>query len=135
MRPVVARAEVPVPREELYARLADLRSHWRIAGRWVEPLALDDDGGVVRLRGPLGMTRTVRTSLDDREAPRRLAGAAVVGGTEAEISWTFEERGATTLVTLRADVLRATAWDRVVLFVFARRWLARRFAATLSRLT
>jgi hypothetical protein len=134
VRPVVARAVVAVARDELYARLADLPSHWRIAGRWVEPIELDEDGGLVRLRGPFGVVRVVRTSLDERAPPRRLAGTAVVGGTEARIAWTLDEEDGSTLVTLRADLVRITPWDRMILVAFGRRWLAGRFRATLSRL-
>lgn len=134
MRPVVARAEVALPRDELYALLADLREHWRIAGGWVEPLELGDDGGVVRLRGPLGLRRTVRTVLSERVPGERLAGEAAVGRTRADISWTFAPTAAGTTVTLRAEVTQATLVDRLVLAAGGRRWLRNRFAKTLQRL-
>jgi hypothetical protein len=134
VRPVVARRRVPRPREELYALLADLRSHWQLAGRWVEPLELRADGGVVRVRGPLGLHRTITTTLSDLHAPERVAGEASIGGTSAAIQWLLEPDGEGTLVTLRADVQRASPVDRALLALGGRRWMAGRFASTLKRL-
>jgi hypothetical protein len=135
VKPIEARAAVAAPREALYARLADLRDHWRMAGRWVEPLELRPDGGVVRLRGPLGVHRTVRTELHESVPYERLAGEASVGATRAAISWTLAEDGAQTFVTLRADVLSVTPWDRLLLALGGRAWLRHRFATTLARLS
>lgn len=132
--PVAARRHVPRPREELYALLADLRSHWQLAGRWVEPLDLRADGGTVRVRGPLGLHRTITTTLTDSRAPERVAGEASIGRTRAAIQWLLEPDGAGTLVTLRADVLEAAPVDRALLALGGRRWMAGRFAATLKRL-
>lgn len=134
MPPVAARRHVPRPREELYALLADLRSHWQLAGRWVQPLELRADGGVVRVRGPLGLHRTITTTLTDTQAPELVAGEARIGGTHAAIHWLLEPDGAGTLVTLRADVLQAAPLDRALLALGGRRWMAGRFAATLKRL-
>lgn len=134
MPPVAARHHVPRPREELFALLADLRSHWQLAGRWVQPLELRADGGVVRVRGPLGLHRTITTTLTDTQAPELIAGEARIGGTRAAIHWLLEPDGAGTLVTLRADVLQAAPLDRALLALGGRRWMAGRFAATLKRL-
>jgi len=134
VRPIEARGIVAVPREELFARLADLRAHWRLAGRWVEPVELRADGGTVRLRGPLGLRRTVRTRLLDTVAPERVAGEASIGRTRAAISWTLAEAGGATQVTLRADVLDAGPLDRLLLACGGRAWMRGRFASTLRRL-
>ena len=134
MRPIEARGTVAVPREELYARLADLRAHWRLAGRWVEPVELRADGGTVRLRGPLGLRRTVHTRLLEAEASQRVAGEARIGRTRAAISWTLADAGRGTHVTLRADVLDAGPLDRALLACGGRSWMRGRFAATLRRL-
>jgi hypothetical protein len=134
VRPVVARRQVPRPREELYALLADLRSHWDLAGRWVEPLELHDDGGVVRVRGPLGLHRTIETTLTEARPPERVAGEARIGRTRAEIQWLLEPAGAGTIVTLRANVVQAGPLDRALLALGGRRWMRGRFDATLKRL-
>jgi hypothetical protein len=134
VRPVVARATVDRPAAELHALLADLPGHWRLAGRWVQPLVLDDDGGVVRIRGPLGLSRTASTRVLRSEPPSLVAGEARLGSTRAAVTWSLVPRGERTEVTLRADLLAVSPVDRLLLAVGARRWLAARFAATLQRL-
>src|SRR4051795_11211226 len=104
MREVVARRRVARPRDELFAVLADLRGHWQLAGRWVEPMELRDDGGVVRVRGPLGLHRTITTTLTELRPPECVAGEATIGATRAAIRWVLEEDGTGTNVTLQADV-------------------------------
>lgn len=134
MRPIAARRHVPLGREELYAQLADLRGHWRLAGRWVAPLELREDGGVVRVLGPAGLHRTIHTTLTELRAPECVAGEARIGRTRAAIRWRLEEDGAGTMVTLRADVVAAGPLDRALLALGGRRWMQGRFAATLQRL-
>lgn len=134
MQPLVARRHVPRPPEDLYAQLADLRGHWRLAGRWVRPLELRGDGGVVQVRGPLGLRRTIATRLTEARPPECVAGEARIGATRAAIRWELERDGAGTVVTLRADVLAAAAPDRALLALGGARWLRSRFAATLERL-
>ena len=134
MREVVARRRVARPRDELFDVLAHLPGHWQLAGRWVEPLELRDDGGVVRVRGPLGLRRTIHTTLSDVLAPERVAGEAVIGSTRARIEWLLAPDGAGTVVTLRAEILHAQGIDALLLALGGRRWMAGRFAATLKRL-
>lgn len=134
MRAIEARRHVPLPRAELYDRLADLRGHWQLAGRWVEPVELRDDGGVVRVRGPLGLHRTIHTTLTVLRPPERVAGEAVIGTTRAEIQWLLGEDGAGTIVTLHAEVVQAGPLDRALLALGGAWWMRTRFAATLERL-
>ena len=131
---IVAWRHIPVPRDELYERLADLRGHWQLAGRWVQPLELREDGGIVRVVGPAGLHRTIHTTLTDAREPERVAGEARIGRTRAAIQWLLEENGSGTIVTLRADVLETGGLDRAMLALGGRRWMQGRFAATLERL-
>jgi hypothetical protein len=131
---IEATRRVPRPREELYAQLADLRGHWRLAGRWVRPLVLEDGGGVVRVRGPLGLHRTITTRLTETRPPECVAGEAVTRGTRARISWDLEDAGDATVVTLRADVLSASPADRALLAAGGAWWMRTRFVSTLKRL-
>jgi uncharacterized protein YndB with AHSA1/START domain len=138
---VEAAALIPVPPEDVFAFLSDLRNHWRLADRFVEVLTLDAsdganaDGGRVRLRGPLGLRRTATTRVVAARAPRLLIGTAeLAGGTRARVSWTMAGRLGSTRVRLAADVECATVLDRVVLAAGGRWWLRRRFARTLDRL-
>ena len=134
MREVVARRHVARPRGELFAVLAHLPGHWQLAGRWVEPLELRDDGGVVRVRGPLGLHRTIATTLTDVREPECVAGEAQIGTTRARIEWLLEADGDGTLVTLRAQVLDAGPLDRALLALGGARWMQGRFGSTLERL-
>jgi uncharacterized protein YndB with AHSA1/START domain len=134
-RRISASRRVPAPRDELYARLADLRGHWELAGRWVEPVELRADGGTVRVRGPLGLGRTVHTRLIETRPPERVAGEARIGPTLAAIQWRLAPApDGGTLVTLTAEILQAGRVDRALLALGARRWLAGRFRDTLQRL-
>ncbi len=132
--PITARAWVAASPEDLYALLADLREHWRLAGGWVEALALEDDRGVVRVRGPLGLARTVHTQVVQADEPALLAGEARLGATRARVCWTLDADGPGTWVTLSAELLEAGLADRALLALGGRRWLRGRFAATVLRL-
>jgi hypothetical protein len=134
VREVVARRHVARPRGELFAVLAHLPGHWALAGRWVEALELRDDGGVVRVRGPLGLHRTITTTLTDVREPECVAGEARIGKTRARIEWLLEPDGDGTVVTLRARVLDASALDRTLLALGGARWMQSRFGSTLKRL-
>jgi len=144
VRDICAVAIVPAPPARVFALLGDLREHWRLAGRWIDVLELDrsssapgpgPDGGVVRMRGPLGVWRTVRTRVVRAEPLRRLEGVAEVGRrTRARISWTLTELHGSTEVALAACVEQAGLLDRLLLVLGGRPWLRRRLAATLARL-
>lgn len=141
MRPgvqIVARALVPGSRAAVFAYLADLSHHWTLADRFVEVVRLDGqpaNGGVVRLRGPLGTSRTVVTRVSEVCAPSALTGTATVGrGTVAHVRWALDEHEGQTAVTLEATVVRAARADALLLRLGGRRWLARRFARVLDRL-
>ena len=136
MPPIAACRPIAAPPEVAYALLADLRTHWALADHWTEVRAIGAAGGTIRLRGPLGVRRTVRVRVRRRVPVRELEGIAELGpSTRADVSWSLEPDGAGgTLVTLSAQVLRAGLCDRLLLALGARRWLAWRFAVTLDRL-
>ena len=54
---------VAAPLERVFDFLADLRNHWRLERRFLELDELGEDGGTIRLKGPLGLSRTVQTSV------------------------------------------------------------------------
>jgi hypothetical protein len=133
-RPIIATARLESRPQAVYALLSDLGEHWRLADPWVDPVELGPDGGVVRLTGPLGISRTVRTRVVHTEAPVLLAGEAALGATRAAVRWRLVADGEGTRVELRADVLEAGFADRLLLALGGRRWLRGRFRATLRRL-
>jgi hypothetical protein len=134
--PIAVRATVPGSRQELFDHLSRLENHWALADRWIQVSELDGRGARVRVRGPLGIARTARTSLDRVEEPHLLLGTATLdGGTRAAIEWLFEPASAgLARVTLSATVLSASPTDRMLLACGGRIWLRRRLRATLARL-
>jgi uncharacterized protein YndB with AHSA1/START domain len=138
---VEAAALVPAPPEDVFAFLSDLRNHWRLADRFVEVLTLESsdggcaDGGRVRVRGPLGLRRTVTTRVVAARAPRLLIGTAeLASGTRARVSWVIAGRLGSSRVRLAAELEQARPLDRLLLAAGGRWWLRRRFASTLERL-
>ena len=137
-----AERDVAAPAGALFAYLADLEQHWQLADRFIEVVSLDRPsdgeplgGGVVRMRGPLGISRVAQTRVVEAEAPTRLAGTAEVGsGTVASVSWTLRPVGSRTRVRLEATVERASPLDRALLVLGGRRWLERHFAKILQTL-
>jgi hypothetical protein len=135
VRRIEAARRVPKSREALYQQLAHLPGHWELAGRWVEPVELNHDGGIVRVKGPFGLHRTIRTDLTELREPECVAGEARLGRTLAAIRWDLEAAGPdSTVVTLSAEVRRAGGLDAILLKLGGAHWLRSRFAATLQRL-
>ena len=128
--------------ESVFAFLADLENHWLLTDRFVEVLTLERPqeggpatGGTVRMRGPLGLGRTVRTRVVEAMPASVIAGTASVGkGTEAAVRWTLTPSPGGTRVRLEATVERVGHADSVLLAVGGRRWLEDRFNSILQTL-
>jgi Polyketide cyclase / dehydrase and lipid transport len=142
---IEAKAVVPAPREEVFAYLADFRNHCRLLDPWIDVLSFepadgsDPDaparGGRVRMRGPLGVSRTATTRVVAVEPPARLAGTAEVGHrTLARVGWTLEPAEDSTEVTLTAEVERVGPFDWVLLLLGGAAWMRRRFRSVLAML-
>ncbi|HEX8741735.1 MAG TPA: SRPBCC family protein [Thermoleophilaceae bacterium] len=138
---VEATALVPADVEEVFDFLDDLGNHWMVADRFVEVVDLHRpagdraEGGRVRLRGPLGVRRTVTTRVVAAKAPRLLIGTAEIGErTRARVSWALAGHRGSTRVRLAAGIERASRLDRALLALGGRRWLRRRFESTLDGL-
>ena len=130
---------MPAAQADVYAFLADLENHWRMAGRFVEVVELRGpvgarDGGRVRIRAPLGLRRTAVTEVVETREPEWLRGCAEVGRTQARVRWTLRPADGMTDVRLEAAVVRAGAVDRILLALGGRWWLRRRFRSTLEHL-
>ena len=136
---ISARRAIAAERAPLYDFLSELENHWLLAGGFVEALRADGAGPrgrEVKLRGPLGLRRRARTSVLVSRAPRVIIGRAEVGRrTVARISWVLAPgRPGSTNVELSAVVERVGPLDALVLLLGGRRWLERRFEATLGAL-
>jgi uncharacterized protein YndB with AHSA1/START domain len=138
---IAAERVVAASPQVVFAFLADLENHWLLTDRFVEVLTLERPpgggparGGTVRMRGPLGLRRTVRTRVVEAAPASAIAGTASVGHTEALVRWTLTPESGETRVRLEATVERLGRADGVLLAVGGRRWLERRFISILQTL-
>ena len=86
-RPITAEALLPRSPDDVFPYLADLSNHWQLGDRFIEVESLERSadpgadgaatGGRVRIRGPLGFTRTAspasRPSIRPSASPVPLA--------------------------------------------------------------
>ena len=128
------------PPERVFEFLSNLQNHWLLEQRFV---ALDEvrgnEGGRVRIRGPLGLSRVAETRvLEARpptaDEPGELNGRADLGPTVGRVRWQVARRDSGSEVTLSAWVERTGWLDRVLLALGGRRWLQRIFESALARL-
>jgi hypothetical protein len=132
---VAASRVVAASPEAVFTFLSDLANHWKLTGRWVEAIAIEDSNGSVRIHGPLGLRRTARTTVVDATPSQVMHGTAELsGGTVARIAWDLSEDAGGTFVRLTADVEHAALRDRLLLAVGGRAWVARHFEGILARL-
>ncbi|HEX6712926.1 MAG TPA: SRPBCC family protein [Thermoleophilaceae bacterium] len=121
--------------EAVFGFLARLENHWKLAGRWVEVVSIDDGSGRVRIHGPLGLRRTARTTVVDASPSHVMHGTAELsGGTLARVAWELGEDTGGTAVRLSAEVVQASLPDRALLTLGGRAWMKRHFDAILARL-
>ena len=133
--PIQAERVVAATPEAVFAFLSNLANHWKLTGRWVEAVALEDSNGRVRIHGPLGLRRTARTTVVDAAPSHVIHGTAELSrGTLARVSWELTEDADGTAVRLSAEVERAALPDRLLLALGGRAWMARRFETILERL-
>ena len=124
----------------VFAFLEDLANHWRLAGRWIEVVELHPAGGpargaTVRLRGPAGVRRLVRTEVDEASANVMLHGHALAGGSRASVRWEIApDGGERAVVSVEVALVRARVIDRVLWAAGGRRWLSARLDDALGRL-
>jgi uncharacterized protein YndB with AHSA1/START domain len=132
---IVAERTVAAPPERVFDFLADLHNHWRLEPRFLELDELGEDGGTIRLKGPLGLSRTVQTRVLEAERPVRVAGRADLrGGTVGLVAWDIRPSGSGSSVRLSADVPEASPWDRVFLALGGRAWFRGLFRRALDNL-
>ncbi len=123
-----------------YAVLADLRNHWLLSDAFeVRDVTRDQHGqqtgANVRVNGPLGLRRAVRTRLQAAVPVERIEGTAVAGRTRAHVEWrVFEITDRRCTVELSVRMLKAGPVERLLFALGARRWLTRRFRDALLEL-
>jgi Polyketide cyclase / dehydrase and lipid transport len=115
--------------------LSDLRNHWRLEPHFLELEHVGKNGGRVRVKGPLGLSRVARTEVVDAARPTLLRGRADIGrGTVGAVRWEIAPRDGGSRVTLSAEVERVSALDRVLLACGGRRWLGGIVTRAVARL-
>ena len=136
---------IPARGEDIFRFLSRLEHHWQLAPDWIEVLSLgrppgagEDspfDRAVVRMRGPLRISRQARTQVSTVEPPGAMSGTAQVGsGTVARVRWALVDEGHATRVRLGAELERAGPVDRALLVFGGWAWLEGRFRAALDHL-
>lgn len=137
---VEARATIAAPAGDIFGLLADLDRHRDLTDRGMRILALHGPaahrtGGLVELRGPMGVRRVARTRVQGAEPHSRLWGTAVTrDGAQATLQWRVQPDGERTHVEVRLDVQAAGWRDRLLLHLGGRAWLWSRLRAALDRL-
>jgi hypothetical protein len=87
------------------------------------------------LKGPLGLSRTVQTSVLEAERPSRVAGRAdLSGGTVGLVAWDIGPSGSGSIVRLSAEVPEASPWDRLLLALGGCAWFEGLFRRALENL-
>lgn len=136
---ISATRRVPASDRAVFAFLADLENHWRLSPRF-QVLELDRNragaaiGGIVRVHGPLGLRRTVRTRVAHVDPPVGMRGEAIVDDTRAQVEWTMTADGDGTIVRLSVDVIRESWQERLLFALGGRRWLRLQFDQILDEL-
>ena len=134
---MAAAAVLTISAEMAYDFLSHLPNHARIAGRRlrVESLATERLGGRIVIRGPLGLRRTAVTTITYLTPSRGVGGIAEVGRrTAGLVDWEIQRLAAGCRVTLRATIVRAGAFDRMLFALGGRWWLTRGFARAVALL-
>ncbi|HEY7705613.1 MAG TPA: SRPBCC family protein [Gaiellaceae bacterium] len=132
---ISAERVIPAEPERVFEFLSDLRNHWRLETAFVRLQDVDGSGGTIRLRGPFGLSREVRTRVLEAEPARRVAGRAdLSGGTVGLVAWELLPAEGGTNVRLSASVPEASLLDRLILALGGRRWLGRLFSRALANL-
>jgi hypothetical protein len=135
--PVTSGLLLEVPAETVYGFLSQLPNHQRMGGRRfrLKGFAVDRLGARILVCGPLGIRRTVETTITCLHPSRGVGGTAMIGRrTVAHVHWTIDAVGERSRVALTATVLRVGALDRLLLAAGGRRWLARSFDRVLMLL-
>ena len=127
---------LPHPPEGVFEFLSDLHNHWQLEDAFIAVNGVRDGGGHILIRGPLGISREARAEVVSAVAPAHLRGRAAIGRrTVGLVAWDIlPATDGGSLVTLSAEVERASLADRVLLALGGRRWLRHRFERVLETL-
>jgi hypothetical protein len=127
--------------DDIFAFLENPNRHWQLLGRRLEPLrGYDGERSQVRLRGPLGIRRTLWIRMAVSRSPHELVGHVEAGGgtTIGTVRWVLRplarDGDASTAVELTAGTNDVGWLDRLLLLCGGRRWLRRSLEVALAAL-
>jgi hypothetical protein len=119
----------------VFAFLRALENHVDLIRGTVEPGTLTRDGAQIRLHGPFGLRRTVRTQMSQLHSPDSIVGGVEAGSaTRGTVSWSIEPSDSGSRVEVAACSERLGMLDRVLLGAGGERWLCRSLRVALARL-
>lgn len=136
---IAATADVPAAADDVFGLVADLDRHVLLTDHRMQILHLDGpvgarSGGVIELRGPLGLRRRARTRVGEATFPSRLTGTArTESGSRAVLRWRLEPSAGGTRVRAELEI-EATPFDRLLMLCGGRRWLAQLLRDAVLRL-
>jgi uncharacterized protein YndB with AHSA1/START domain len=132
---VRAARSIASPPERVFNLLETFDHHLDLVSERVERLERYQEGPRVRLRGPLGVSRTVRTRLTYARRPESIVGRIDAGGrTRGTVRWSIQRSGAGSWVQVEGRA-EALGWmDRLLAILGGRRWLNRSIELALERL-
>jgi hypothetical protein len=138
MAPVTSELLIEAPAKTVYDFLSQLANHQRMGGHRfrLNTVAPDRLGATIVIRGPLGIHRTVQTTITCLRPARGVGGTATIGRqTVAHVHWTIHAANERSHVTLTATIVRTGMLDRLLLAAGGRRWLAHSFHRVLTLLS
>jgi hypothetical protein len=135
--PVTSGLLIEVAAQTVYDFLSQLPNHQKMGGHRfrLDAVAPDRLGARIVICGPLGIHRTVQTTITCLHPARGVGGTATVGRrTVAHVHWTIHPAGERSHVTLTATIVRIGMLDRLLLAAGGRTWLTRSFHRVLTLL-
>jgi hypothetical protein len=138
MAPVTSKLLIEAPAKTVYDFLSQLPNHQRMGGHRfrLDTVTPDRLGATIVICGPLGIHRTVQTTITYLHPARGVGGTATVGRrTIAHVHWTINPAGEQSHVALTATMVRTGVLDRLLLAAGGRKWLARNFHQVLTLLS
>lgn len=132
---VSAARSISAPAERIFAFLERLEHQFELIGSRAERLPAEGAGLRVRLRGPLGIRRTVRASLTYARSPESIVGRAEARrGSRATVRWSIQRSDVGSWVQVIAHTDALGPVDAMLMRLGGRRWLARSLELALETL-
>jgi hypothetical protein len=132
---VSAAGSISASAERIFVFVQTLEHQFELIGGRAERLAAASTSARVRLRGPLGVCRTVSASLTYARSPESIVGRVEAGrSSRGTVRWSVQRSGVGSWVQVIAHADALGPVDAMLLWLGGRRWLARSLELALERL-